>query len=238
MSSADSHGHLTSKDSSVDSPVLVIDLDETLLSINSFHVWAKYFLFDKFEKLDFIKQYVVKVQAGKIFAERKILGRSHLQTKFALHKLWLEIDDQKALDKVMARLEEKIRPNMRGVLELIEQKKIDAVLATAASSVYAEPFARTIGFSNVIATQLGGKENRAEEKSKNILEFLEKQGWQNRKKIFFTDHPEDTPFIMNCDKLMWFGKTEEIAKLKQLRTDLGIVECQNLNKETTLKSCL
>ncbi len=225
MSSADSPGPLTSKASAV----LIIDLDETLITVNSFRIWADYFLFGKFNKLTLPQHYLLSVKAAKILVERKAFGRSHAQTKAALHKLWLEADDKNALENILISLERRIRPNMGDVVQLISGNKIDALLATAAASVYAEPFARRVGFSHVISTKLGQKENRGEEKARNVQEFLVKQGWAERKKIFFTDHLEDMPFIMKSDKLMWFGKGEEIEDIKKSAAGLEIIPCNDLS---------
>jgi|CXWL01.1.fsa_nt_gi phosphoserine phosphatase len=231
MSSVDSLGHSISE---LDL-VLIIDLDETLISINSFPLWAKYFLLGDFSNLNFYKRNILRIKAAKIFAERKILGRNHAQTKAALHKLWLKTGDVSALEIFLQKLEKTIRPNMRSVLELIAKNKINAVLATAATSLYAEPFANKIGFSHVISTGISEQENRSEEKSRRAQEFLKKQSWEDKKKIFFTDHLEDMPFMLNSDKLMWFGKPDEVSVIKKSIPNLKIIACQNLTSEEILK---
>ena len=231
MSSADYLGHSISKAD----PILIIDLDETLLSINSFRIWSAYFLYGKFENLNFQKRSLLWFKAAKIFAERKILRHSHAQTKSALHKLCIQADNNKALENILIKLEQKIRPNMRGVLELIAQNKIDAILATAATSFYAEPFAARVGFSHITSTKLNEKENRGEEKSRRVLEFFEKQDWENRKKIFFTDHLEDMPFILKSDKLIWFGEPEKIGIIKKSAPKLDIILYKNLTAQEMLE---
>ncbi len=232
MYSADSLGHLTSKTN----PVLIIDLDETLLSINSFPVWAKYFLLGKFDNLNFTKRNLLRLKSAIIFAKRKTLKHSHAHTKNNLHKLWLKNYDYSALEIIITTLEQKIRPNMRDLVISIASGQTDAVLATAAAAIYAEPLAKRIGFSNVIATNLEEQENRSEEKSRRVLEFLKKQGWENRKKIFFTDHLEDMPFMKNSDKLMWFGKPEESAIIKQSIPTLEIIICHKLSAKEILET--
>ncbi len=231
MSSVDSLGH------SISDPdlVLIIDLDETLISINSFPLWAKYFLLGNFSNLNFYKRNILRIEAAKIFAERKILGRNHAQTKTALHKLWLKAGDISAIEIFLHKLEQAIRPNMRSVLELIAKNKINAVLATAATSLYADPFANKIGFSHVISTGINEQENRSEEKSRRVQELLKKQNWENKKKIFFTDHLEDMPFMLNSDKLMWFGKADEISVIQKSIPNLKITTCQYLTAEEILR---
>lgn len=231
MSSADYLGHSISKAD----PILIIDLDETLLSINSFRIWSAYFLYGKFEELNFQQRSLLWFKAAKIFIERKILRHSHAQTKSALHKLWVQDDNSKALENILIKLEKKIRPNMRGILELISQNKIDAILATAAASLYAEPFAARIGFLHITSTKLNDKENRGEEKSRRVSEFFEKQRWEARKKIFFTDHLEDMPFILKSDKLIWFGEPEKIGVIKKSAPKLDIILYKNLTAQKMLE---
>lgn len=231
MSSAASPGHSISKDDIA----LIIDLDETLLSINSFRIWALYFLLKKFARLNLRKRSLLWLKAAKIFAERKVLGKNHSQTKSALQKLWVEADDAGALENMLAQLEKKIRSNMRGVMSAIANGEIDAVLATAAASQYANPFAESIGFVHVLSTGIDEKENRGEEKSRQISEFLQKHNWENRKKIFFTDHLEDMPFMLKSDKLMWFGKPEEVTVIKSSAPDLEIIICKDLGSQEIVR---
>ncbi|MEZ5690275.1 MAG: haloacid dehalogenase-like hydrolase [Rickettsiales bacterium] len=219
---------------SKNSPVFIIDLDETFLSVNSFPLWAKYFLFGKFDSLNFIRRNALRIKTLKLFAERKIFGRDHIYIRDELHKLWQNIDDKTATRNVCVTLAEKIRPNMLSIHKMIKENEIDAVLASAAASVYAEPFAGYAGFSHVLATQAGKPENRGEEKARRISEFLTEKNWQDRKKIFFTDHLEDMPFIKKCDQLMWFGKESEIEEIKSSAPELTIIHCLNLSdKELT-----
>ncbi len=195
--------------------ILIIDLDETLLSVNSFPYFARYFLCRKFPKLSPYQRGVLWLKSAVIFAKRKIFGSSHATTKNALQKLWKKADDVTALENLLADLQSKIRPNMQAVVEQIKSGESAAILASAAAAIYVKPLAQKFGFSHVIATEIDGEENRAEEKRRSVLEYIEKQGWQMRKKIFFTDHLEDLPLIAACDELVWFGKEEEILLIQK-----------------------
>ncbi len=234
MSSSDFPGHLTSKAK----PVLIIDLDETLISVNSFPLWAKYFLLGRFDSLTPAKRAVLRIKAAKIFASRKILKHSHAKTKRDLHKIWVAANDISAQDNLLSKLEQNIRPNMQKLLQLIATKEIDAVLATAAASAYAEPFARKIGFTYVIATGISDSENRSEEKSRRAIELITKNNWQDREKIFFTDHLEDMPFMKNSDKLIWFGKDGEIEQIKSNLPDLKIFSGKNMGAQDIINNIL
>jgi phosphoserine phosphatase len=232
MCSAASPGPSISKTDAV----LIIDLDETLLSINSFPVWAAYFLRGRFEKASFKQRALLWLKSASVFAERKILGRSHAHTKNKLQELWRQADDDRALQNIIESLSREIRPNMRGLLELIVRGEIDAVLASAAASLYVQPFAAHIGFTHVLATGIGEEENRSEEKSRRVLEYLKDKGWENRKKIFFTDHLEDMPFILKSDKLMWLGKESELSDIRKSAPNLEIIACKNLEAQEILEA--
>lgn len=216
--------------------VLIIDLDETLLAVNSFPVWAAYFLRGKFEKAGFQQRSLLWLKSACIFAERKILGRSHAHAKNELQKLWKQADDDRALQNIIGSLSQEIRPNMRGLLALIAGGEIDAILASAAASLYVKPFAAHIGFTHVLATGIGEEENRSEEKSRRVLEYLKDKGWENRKKIFFTDHLEDMPFILKSDKLMWLGKESDLPAIRRSAPTLEIITCQNLEAQEILEA--
>lgn len=214
--------------------ILIIDLDETLLSINSFPVWAKYFLCGKFPQLTPFQRSVLLSKSAIIFAKRKLLGINHAKTKDELQKLWVEAGDAQALENIIAALKQKIRPNMQAVLELVQTQKIDAILASAAAFAYVEPLGRGVGFSHIIATKIGEEENRHDEKSRTVLEYIEKQGWQSRKKIFFTDHLEDAPLAGKSDMVLWFGKSEQVEELQSLVGGVQIVDCKHLSSNGVL----
>lgn len=187
------HGLLTSVDDYAKNSIFIIDLDGTLLECNSFPIFAKHCLF-AFGWL-----------AAWILFERKILRKPHAKTKEKLQKLWLEKAIDSDLEKLIAALQQKIRPEFAVILEGIKNGKIDAIIATSAAAVYAIPLANRLGFQYVIASEIGKPENRAEEKAKNVLELIEKQGWQTRNKVVCTDHIEDLPLMHKSDEICWFG---------------------------------
>ena len=119
--------------------------------------------------------------------------------------LWMQNASEQDLEKLITALKKKIRPEFAGILEGIKNGKIEAILATSAAAVYATALANSLGFQHAIASELGKPENRAEEKAKNVLELIEKQGWQTRNKIVCTDHIEDLPLMQQSDKNFWFG---------------------------------
>ena len=193
MSFVASHGLLTFADNIADNSIFIIDLDGTLLICNSFPIWAKHCL------------YIFGWRAAWILFVRKILRKSHAQTKENLQKLWMQNASEQDLEKLITALKKKIRPEFAGILEGIKNGKIEAILATSAAAVYATALANSLGFQHAIASELGKPENRAEEKAKNVLELIEKQGWQTRNKIVCTDHIEDLPLMQQSDKNFWFG---------------------------------
>jgi len=213
MSSAASLGRLISVDD-WDNSILIIDLDETLITCNSFPLWVKYCLFSGNLRL--------KIGVLRIMLQRKILRYSHAKTKNNLQKLWAKFASEKDLENLTAGLQQKINPVFFEVLEDIKTGRVEAILATSAAAIYARGFAEKIGFKHILASETDGEESRAEEKVRRVLELIEKNGWQSLKKIFCTDHLEDLPLMLLSDKIIWFGSENDMKFLRENYSQLDI----------------
>jgi phosphoserine phosphatase len=209
MSSAGFPGHSISENK----PVLIFDLDGTILSINSFPHWVWYMLFGSFGGLTGWSRCLLFLRTATIMVRRKLLGRSHFVTKRNLQHLWAEAvcrDDQHiALHAFTALLRRRVRPNVEPLLKTLSTYNTDAVLATAAVSDYAHALGQMLGFQHILATPLGADqqalENSKEQKRDNVLAFLAAQGWGDRRRIFLTDHREDLPLMQESQLILWFG---------------------------------
>lgn len=195
-----------------DNPVYIFDLDGTLLSQNSFPRWVKYMLCGPLKN--------VRLRALLLMLQRKIAGVSHADTKRKLQALWawaLEKDSNKQLHMpFLQSLEKLVRPSLLPLLQEVKQGKMDAILATAAAGEYARPFAELLGFRHALTTPLHHEEwveNIGVQKRDAVLTYLQKQGWQTRPRIFFTDHIEDTPMIEQSDVICWFGVNTDLERL-------------------------
>lgn len=152
-------------------------------------------------------------------AQRKALGLSHRETKALLQMLWAEAaPDARAAERLSEKLAAHVRPAMRSLLTAIATNEWDAVLTTAAAEEYALPLARKLGFRHALATRrlfgTDAKENIGEEKCRRTLEYIQVQGWGERKRVFFTDHADDAAMIAQSHLVAWFGDEAEAVRLQ------------------------
>lgn len=231
MCSAASPGRSTSRAD----PLLIFDLDGTILSVNSFPHWARYMLAGRFVGLNAAQRLALSLQTSGVLLQRKLLGHSHYLTKRRLQRLWaysLQKDaNQIALHHLSAKLQDYVRPNLRGLMERVASGNVDALLATSAAGEYARGLGAALGFSHVLTTPLCTEsdrmENCKERKRDRVLSLLEAQGWNDRLRIFFTDHEEDLPLIRACHRTLWFGRDEDAAALKKRMPQAEIIACGN-----------
>ena len=225
MSSADSPGLSTLNDK----PLLIFDLDGTILSVNSFPHWVRAMLFGDLRPLAPLPRIRLFVQTAWILVLRKCLRHSHYVTKRRLQPVWTQAvkDDsnQTALINFTEFLLQKIRPNLQTTMREIATGTSDAVLATSAAGEYAQYAGRRMGFRYIFTTDIDTKENNREQKRDRVLAFLAEQNWEKRRRIFFTDHEEDLPLIQSCDVTLWFGADEDVAAIQAAAPNAKIFPC-------------
>ncbi len=227
MSFADSSGRSTLKAAAV----LIFDLDGTILSVNSFHFWVLTMLIGRFGGLSYGERIVLSLRTIRTLVERKLFRKSHSAIRQYLQGAWMDALEKDAGQAALLRLHEglrnRIRPNLRNVLDIVAEGKADAVLATAAAGVYAEGFALSLGFRHILTTD-GLSENSGEKKRDRVLSLLADQGLQHRTRIFFTDHEDDLPLIRESHLVLWFGKYEDMQRIRKYALDVEIIPCAHL----------
>jgi phosphoserine phosphatase len=205
-------------------PVYVIDLDYTLLSVNSFTVWAKLMASANFSGITTCQRIHISTIVCLALIARKI----HLVRHKVLRRV-LQIEWEYAINKsksfngtqyMTRELLKHVRKEFQLALSAISMQKIDAVLATAAAGEYAYPLGKSFGFSHVIATPTylsgGTEENSCENKRDNVVSYLKEIGWDSRQIIVATDDIADLPLIKMSNITYWFGTLCDISKIQLL----------------------
>ncbi len=243
MSYADSHGLSTLKDKKLnDDVVLIFDLDGTILSINSFPQWVLFMIKGDFGDLGLLSRIILSLRTAFILALRKGGMMDHRKAKQHFQKLWHKAcakdASQSGAENFQKQLMKKTRPNIEGCLELARHKENHAILATAAAGEYAKPLGEKLGFDNIITTPSYsdgfGKENVREEKRDRVMTFIENKGWNDKIRIFFTDHEEDLPLAKNAHITLWFGPDDKAKTAKTDAPEATIIPCQNATQEEVL----
>ncbi len=184
----------------------------------------------------------LRLQVAWLLAGRKILRRPHGPMKRSLQRLWRDAtaeDGVKAsLDHLTDALLNATRPNMRALLEILRSQPVDAVLATAAADEYGRYLGEKLGFTHMLTTPHAEAadyaENSRETKRARTLAFLAAQGWQDRPRIFFTDHEEDLPLIRASHRVLWFGPEAKLPMVRAKAPGVEIVAALQLDAHQML----
>jgi phosphoserine phosphatase len=202
-------------------PVLIFDLDGTILAVNSFPHWAAYVARGCFPHLGLARRARIAAAAVTLLGRRKLGFCDHETLKRRLQHLWqmATLDDGGACElNFIGGLSRHVRPELKPVLASVASGKVDAVLATAAAADYADALGRSLGFVDVLATPRsrmpGEPSNRGERKRDSVMTLLRARGWQDRPLAIFTDHADDLPLIHLCQTLYWFGTMRDLAAVE------------------------
>lgn len=201
---------------------MIFDLDGTVLSVNSFRLWAAQMATARFPHLRYRDRLRCSLSACLALAARKAGLIEHDTLRGHLQGVWQAAiigDDGLAERTLVAQLVRSIRPELAPVLAAVGAGVFDAVLATAAAADYAEGLGRVLGFQHVLATPRRRAErapaNVGTRKRDAVIAFLAAQGWQSRDLTLFTDHPDDLPLMHLCRTVYWFGPDATRPELEQ-----------------------
>jgi phosphoserine phosphatase len=220
----------------------VFDLDETILTVNSFPLWVRYMIAGKFA-LSPVDRASLRLRTIMVMLRRKAGLLGHAETKRCLQRLWSAAvareKDPVALEAVVKQLLATVRPNMPAVLEAVKQNRVPAILATAAAADYAEPLGRALGFAHIVCTPRAGAvdyaENLATTKRDRVMARIADLGLETRRIVFFTDHRDDLPMIKVSDMVLWFGSEEKLAQVRMETPDADIRYCSDAAAEEVLR---
>lgn len=203
--------------------VVILDLDGTVLSVNSFRLWVAHMLRARFPHLPPIKRLGIALAAGRLLAARKTGLMGHEALKWRLQQLWcraVEGGETGPEAALVERLKSFVRPELYPVLAAVADGRMDGVLATAAVADYAHGLASALSLPHVLATArertADSPSNVGPHKRDAVLGFLADRGWAERPLILFTDHREDLPLIRVCGTVYWFGDEADGTALSTL----------------------
>jgi len=219
-------------------PILVFDLDETVLSINSFRRWVWFLIIGALPGIGFRRRVLLSLRVQLLLLRRKIGGIDHGRLLQLLQAVWQEAATDRG--RTMARrfraiLIQYVRPNLRSLLALVAAGEADAILASAALSDYAEEFGRELGFRHILMTPASDDPtkfvNSGARKRDRVLGFLNERGWAGRPLILFTDHLDDLPLMRESSAVCWFGSREDLMTADASGADTCFVSCRDQSSD-------
>ncbi len=215
-------------------PVLVFDLDGTILDCNSFPHWVLFLLKGRMSSLGLRQRASLSVRTARLLLSRKIFRLSHDELQRLLQAASVDVGPAD-VDRFVTALLLRARPSLRSLLNILAADCADAVLATAAAADYAEPLGQQLGFRHVLATgrgrRLGECANSGSAKRESVVNFLRAAGWSGRPFVLFTDHTDDLPLIQDSALVFWFGSLDMLTRARSIARLTKFVDCRDLSYE-------
>jgi phosphoserine phosphatase len=213
-------------------PVLICDLDGTILAVNSFPRWVSHIAFGRMPRLGLRERIRLSLRAQILLLRRKSGRIDHARFMRDIQHAWhdsVEADDE----RMRALLLRRVRPALRPLLREIAAGDRDAVLATAAAGEYAIGLGRDLGFRHVLATGVrlkpGEELNSGQQKLLRVRAFLENENWHGRPLILLTDHIDDLPLARHCAAVGWFGSAAMLQEARTLAEGVAFIDCHGLD---------
>lgn len=206
--------------------IVVVDLDGTLISTNSFHKWMIY-LFKKtliYNLFDTVKiLYIVFLRIFKII--------THSQMKYKILSISESLRYSDIVDDFIEQLDTYINQEVLKFTKNTGQNQIN-ILATAAPEIYAKRIASKYGFQYCISTPAISKNNwyenirdRKRKTLKNLLNTLN----LNYIDIVLSDHHDDIAIMKLAKKIYLVNATKRTKNfLKENQLSYFSIDTNNL----------
>lgn len=217
-------------------PVLVFDLDGTVLHLNSFPVWVVFLALGGARGLSVGQQLKVTALTLRLVMLRKLGRINHTILMRRMQELWQFTtagDGGAAARRLAKLLSRTARRNLAPAITLVSESTLDGVLATAAAEDYAVALSQRLGLQNVLATQslraTDEPENTGAHKRDRLRAWLHARGWSGRPLIFFNDHLADMPLMRECSIVCWVGSRQALKQARREAANVRFVDCRKLN---------
>jgi phosphoserine phosphatase len=207
-------------------PLIVVDLDETLLPFNSFHWWLKLLMSWKGRHIGMKAQAII----GCAAAARGFRLISHGLLKKTVMRVWAKVKKRSARDSDefasnFARdLVLRSRFSLRRFIEDARATGAQCWLATAAPEDYTSHISKWMEFDLIIATESPRDEGWVEclgvSKRERIAAYRKKMGLENEPLVVVTDHLDDTPVCLMAMYVVWCGSNNDWSKIKSAHPTL------------------
>ena len=220
-------------------PVLICDLDGTILSGNSFPLWIIYLMVGRLPEFGLRARVTLSLRVQRLLLHRRLGRIGHARLMREVQQAWHVASrgaPGSAADRVPTLLRRRVRPAFEPVLQQIAAGEVDAVLATAAAAEYARPLGSLLGFRHVLTTRSrlapDGQLNRGAEKLRRVRELLDARQWSGRSRVLLTDHIDDLPLLQHCHAVGWFGSAEMLSRVRAETKGVYFVDCRWLDATT------
>lgn len=217
-------------------PLLVFDLDGTILEINSFPRWALSMVAGNVAGISVLRRARLSLAAQRLLLARKLGRANHDALLAGLQTAWRQgCGDaaEAAAERFSQRLLRRVRPDLRPVLDRVARGEADAILATAAAEDYALALGHALGFRHILASPSrrddGEGCNMGARKRDRVLDYVAARGWSGRRIIFFTDHIDDLPLIQASGAVCWFGTGAALREVRERAAGVPVMSCQSLD---------
>jgi len=194
----------------LDKNILIIDLDGTFVSVNTFHKWMIFLFKEELKKYHFAS--VIKIL--KIISLRLIKSISHTEMKFRILQISQKVIEEQQINTFVNTLDLFVNKH---IIDTLQKKTDISILATAAPLFYAEKIKEKYHFDHVIATppttETPWKENIREEKKKNLMILLKSHSLNNNVSILYTDHHDDLPLMKYANSTYLINASEETKRV-------------------------
>lgn len=135
----------------LEAPVLAVDLDGTLLGINTFPAFVRFTV----RRLVAQREVLVLGRLVGALLRRKLLRGRHVHFKAAVHRAGGRLEPVAVASWAAGVVAEHTH---QAVAEMVRSWRGDTVLVTAAPSVYADVIARSFPFTDVHASEFVGRD--------------------------------------------------------------------------------